>query len=81
MLAAFNPYSTATNNIVKWTMVQSNGSNNIGRDEYTKPLNLNKVPRNLGAHNWCYGAVSNGLRNIHETVHLSLLHFLKVEDA
>ena len=32
-------YSTATNN-----MVQNTGTNNIGRDQYTIPLNFNNGP-------------------------------------
>ena len=44
--------------LVKSTMVQSNGTNNIGRDLYTIPLNFNNGWY-LSAHNLCYIAVSD----------------------
>ena len=47
--------------LVKSTMVQNIGTNNIGQDKYTILLNFNTGSVHRSAHNWCYGAVSNGL--------------------
>ena len=40
----FNTLETTTNNIGTIAMVQSTSANNIGRDQYTKPLNFDNGP-------------------------------------